>query len=331
MSRAPATGGRARRSRAPAARGGSRDAPSAATRAPRRHGRGDALDDVPAALRRAGLTPRKALGQNFLVDDLALARIADAARVEPGDTVLEVGAGPGGLTAELVARVEPSGHVVAVEIDEELADLARRRVPSERLSVLAANVLDFEAPELLAEAGAAAPYVAVGNLPYYITQPVLRRMLEADPPPERIVVLVQRELARRIVGGERRESLLSLVVRLYGDAELVLELPPSAFWPPPKVHSALVRVERTAQPPLVFAAGEREALLVLLRAGFSAPRKQLHNVLPGALALPVDVLAPVLAEAGIEPSLRAQHLALDDWERLLRVLLARYPRAVEAG
>ena len=245
--------------------------------------------------------------------------------------MLEVGAGPGGLTAELVARVGPSGHVVAVEIDEELADLARRRVPSERLSVLAANVLDFEAPELLAEAGAAAPYIAVGNLPYYITQPVLRRMLEAEPPPERIVVLVQRELARRIVGGERRESLLSLVVRLYGDAELVLELPPSAFWPQPKVHSALVRVERTAQPPLALAAGEREALLVLLRAGFSAPRKQLHNVLPGALALPSEVLTPVLAEAGIEPSLRAQHLALDDWERLLRVLLARHPRAVEAG
>ncbi len=340
MSPARATGGGARRSRGAAAiasarggaRGGNRGAATPPQRAPRgRAARADGIGELPATLRRAGLRPRQALGQNFLVDELALARIAEAARIEPGDTVLEVGAGPGGLSAELVARVGPGGRVVAVEIDEELADLARRRVPSERLDVLAANVLDFEAPELLAEAGATAPYIAVGNLPYYITQPVLRRLLEAEPPPARIVVLVQRELGRRIVGGERRESLLSLLVRLYGEAELVLELPPSAFWPQPKVHSALVRVERWARPPLALAPGEGEALVVLLRAGFSAPRKQLHNVLPGALGLPADVLAVALAEAGIEPSLRAQHLALTDWERLLRVLLGRYPRVLGAG
>ncbi len=297
----------------------------------RRATRGEVPGEIPAALRRAGLRPRAALGQNFLVDELALAAIAEAARVRPGDTVLEVGAGPGGLSAELVARVGLTGRVVAVELDEELADLARRRVPSERLEVLAANVLDFEAPELLAEAGAAPPYLAVGNLPYYITQPVLRRLLEAEEPPDRVVVLVQRELAHRIVGGVGRESLLSLATRLYGEAEVVLELPPSAFWPQPKVHSALVRVERSATPPLLLAPGEREALLALLRAGFSAPRKQLHNVLPTALGLPADLLQAALKEAALEPSLRAQHLALTDWERLLRVLMARHPRALGAG
>lgn len=298
----------------------------------RRRRRGDdGPGEIPAALRRAGLRPRSALGQNFLVDELALASIADAALVGPGDTVLEVGAGPGGLTAELVARVEPAGRVVAVELDEELADLARRRVPSGRLEVLAANVLDFEAEELLAEAGAAPPYVAVGNLPYYITQPVLRRLLEAEEPPLRIVVLVQRELAHRILGGRRRESLLSLVTRLYGEAEVVLELPPSAFWPQPRVHSALIRVERSPQPVLPLPAGEREALVALLRAGFSAPRKQLHNVLPQALGLPADVIREALDETAIEPSLRAQHLALADWERLLRLLLGRHPRALGAG
>lgn len=319
MSGAPTAGGRARRSRTPAGRRRQRGT------------RGDERGELPAVLLRAGLRPRAALGQNFLIDEMALARIAEAARVGPGDTVLEVGAGPGVLTAELVARVAMTGRVVAVEIDEELADLARRRVPSDRLEVLAANVLDFEAPELLDEAGAAPPYVAVGNLPYYITQPVLRRLLEAAPPPERIVVLLQRELAHRIVGGERRESLLSLMVRLFGEADLVLELPPSAFWPAPKVHSALVRIERSEQPPLALAPGERAALLMLLRSGFSAPRKQLHNVLPGALGLPADVIGRMLAEAAIDPSLRAQHLALTDWERLLRLLLARHPLALRAS
>ncbi|MCY4638899.1 MAG: 16S rRNA (adenine(1518)-N(6)/adenine(1519)-N(6))-dimethyltransferase RsmA [Chloroflexi bacterium] len=305
--------------------------PTRPARGRRRRARGDGDGEIPAALRRAGLRPRAALGQNFLVDELALGRIAEAARVGPGDTVLEVGAGPGGLTAELVARVEPGGRVVAVELDEELADLARRRVPSPRLEVLAANVLDFEAEELLAEAGAGPPYVAVGNLPYYITQPVLRRLLDAAEPPRRIVVLVQRELARRIVGGDRRESLLSLVTRLYGAAEVVLELPPSAFWPRPRVHSALIRVERWAAPPLQLEPAEREALTALLRAGFSQPRKQLHNVLPPALGLPADRLRALLAEAEVEPSLRAQHLTLPDWERLLRLVLARHPRALGAG
>ena len=298
----------------------------------RRRRRGDGgSGEIPAALRRAGLRPRSALGQNFLVDELALSSIADAALVGPGDTVLEVGAGPGGLTAELVSRVEPEGRVVAVELDEELADLARRRVSSGRLEVLAANVLDFEAEELLSEAGAEPPYVAVGNLPYYITQPVLRRLLEAGEPPRRIVVLVQRELAHRIVGGRRRESLLSLLTRLYGEAEVVLELPPSAFWPAPRVHSALVRVERSPQPVLELAPGEREALVSLLRAGFSAPRKQLHNVLPPALGLPADVVRAALEETAIEPSLRAQHLELADWDRLLRLLLERHPRALGAA
>ena len=192
-------------------------------------------------------------------------------------------------------------------------------------------MLDFEAEELLSEAGAGPPYVAVGNLPYYITQPVLRRLLEAAEPPRRIVVLVQRELAHRIVGGRRRESLLSLLTRLYGEAEVVLELPPSAFWPEPRVHSALVRVERSPTPALELAAGEREALVSLLRAGFSAPRKQLHNVLPPALGLPADVVRAALEETAIEPSLRAQHLGLADWDRLLRLLLERHPRALGAS
>ena len=196
--------------------------------------------------------------------------------------------------------------------------------------MLAANVLDFEAEELLAEAGAEPPYVAVGNLPYYITQPVLRRLVEAQEPPLRIVVLVQRELAHRIVGGRRRESLLSLLTRLYGEAEVVRELPPSAFWPEPKVHSALLRIERSEEPALPLAAGEREALAALLRAGFSQPRKQLHNVLPPALGLPADVLRAALVEAAVDPTLRAQHLELSDWERLLRLLLGSHPRALGA-
>ena len=197
--------------------------------------------ELPEYLRRLGLQPRKALGQNFLIDELALSLIAEACGLDEDSTVLEIGAGPGGLTGELASR---AGHVVAVELDEELAALARSRMAGHPgVCVIAADILDFTPEELLAECDAEPPYIACGNLPYYITQPIVRRLLESERPPTRIVVMAQREVARRIVGGAGRESLLSMTVRCYGTAESVLDLPATAFWPAPKVQSSVVRIE----------------------------------------------------------------------------------------
>jgi 16S rRNA (adenine1518-N6/adenine1519-N6)-dimethyltransferase len=284
------------------------------------------------------------------VDEFALGDIAAACRLEADSVVLEIGAGPGGLTDELVQR---AGRVVAVELDEELAAATRRRLAAHaNLEVVAADVLDFTPRELLEEGGVtleapgATGYVACGNLPYYITQPVVRRLVEADPPPQRIVVLVQREVAQRMVGGPGNESLLSLSIRLYGHAELLFELPPGAFWPPPKVHSAVVRIERWDEPlvgsvrgepveprrpppPLVLDADERPRFFNVLRAGFSEPRKQLHNALGAALALPAPAVLEVLAAADVAPDARAQHLALEDWARLWRELEQRHPRTLD--
>ena len=273
------------------------------------------------------MTPRKSLGQHFLVDEFALTDIAEACRLDESTTVLEIGAGPGALTEELARR---GGRVVAVELDEELVSLTRRRLEAYSNTVLlAADVLDYTPLELLEEGGAAPPYVACGNLPYYITQPVVRRLIEAEPSPERIVVMMQREVAQRVVGGVGNESLLSISVRLYGQAELLLELPPGAFWPPPKVHSAVVRVERWAEPPLVLDDGARVRFFNVLRAGFSEARKQLHNAIGNSLALPAPAVHEVLAEAGIAPDVRAQHLSLDDWRRLHAVLEERHPRTLD--
>ena len=281
----------------------------------------------PEALRKLGVTPRKSLGQHFLIDELVLGDIADACAVGPADTVLEIGAGPGGLTAELAKR---AGRVVAVELDEELATLARRRtadVPG--VCVLAADVLDFTPGELLAECDAAGPYVAVGNLPYYITQPVVRRLLEADPGPTRIVILVQREVARRMVGGTGRESLLSMSIKCYGTPAAVFDVPPSAFWPPPKVQSALVRIERLPENAAGLPRERLPRFFQLLRMGYTEPRKQLHNVLRVALGIPDAAMHPLLVAAGIGPEQRAQHLQLADWRRLFDVLERGHPRALD--
>ena len=291
----------------------------------------------PEFLRRLGLAPRRALGQHFLIDELLLARIAEACEAEPDETVIEVGAGPGGLTRELVAR---AGRVIAVEIDEELAALARRQLADlvgsdggshGEACVVAADVLDVTPAELLAECGAQAPYVMAGNLPYYITQPVVRRFLEAEPGPRRLVVLVQREVARRIVGGVGRASVLSLAVQTYGVPELLFDVPSSAFWPEPKVQSAVVRIERRARPAVDLAPPALARFFVLLRAGFAEPRKQIHNGLRSALDLSRDEVQALLEAAGIDPALRPQHVELEAWQRLYAVVEARYATALDVG
>ncbi len=293
---------------------------------PRKRGRREAAPELPPYLERLGVQPRKALGQNFLIDELALGDIAAAAAAPGIDTVLEIGAGPGGLTEELLALFR---RVVAVEIDEELADLTRRRLGANgALTMIAADILDFAPGELLEEAGASAPYVVAGNLPYYITQPIVRRLLEADPAPERIVVMVQREVARRMVGASGRESLLSMSIKFYGEPRALFDVPASSFWPSPKVDSAVVAIDRLAEPSVPVAPAERVPFFHLLRAGFASPRKQLHNALPGALGLPGDVVSAALEAAGVDPALRAQHLGLVEWEALFRAVEAVRPEAL---
>ena len=282
---------------------------------------------MPEYLKRLGLAPRKALGQHFLADEMILSDIAAACGVGAGDTVLEIGAGPGGLTEELA---KTGANVVAVEIDEELAASTRARLAAHpRLQMLAADVLDFAPIELLREAGADAPYVAVGNLPYYITQPIVRRLLESTPRPLRIVVLVQREVGQRMVGGPGHASLLSLSVEVYGTARLCFEVPARAFWPPPKVQSVLVEIVCRERPAIDLPPAELEAFFHLLRAGFAQPRKQIHNVFPEELGIPPEAFHATLVAAGLDPVARAQHLALADWERLYRLVAVRHPGALD--
>lgn len=282
---------------------------------------------MPDYLRRLGVAPRKALGQHFLVDEFILHDIAEAAAPTAEDVVLEIGAGPGGLTEELAKR---GATVVAVEIDEELAGGTRARLAGyEHLHVLAADILDFEPIELLEEAGVEPPYIAVGNLPYYITQPIVRRLLESEPAPTRIVVLVQREVAQRMVGGPGRESLLSLSVKVYGEPRLLFDVPASAFWPPPKVQSAVVEIARLPRPAVDLPPEELSRFFHVLRAGFAQPRKQIHNVFPEELGLEPGQVREVIESVGIDPIARAQHLALADWERLYRAFAERYPEALD--
>ena len=271
----------------------------------------------PPELRQAGLSPRKALGQHFLISGRVLRRIADAADLTPEMPIIEIGPGLGGLTAELSAR---AGRVIAVELDEALAEYLRRRFADTNVLVLQGDALAIDPGEALAQAGAAPPYVAAGNLPYYAAQPLLRRFLEAQPPPERLVVMVQAEVAESIVAQPGELSLLGVSVQLYGAPRLLFRVPPSAFYPPPKVRSAVVRID--VSPGLRADVPDVEAFFRVVRAGFSTKRKQLRNALANGLGIAPVAAADLLAAAGIEPTLRAQALSLAQWATLTRAWLA---------
>lgn len=282
----------------------------------------------PPASAAAGRPPRarKSLGQHFLNDPRTLARILEAADLQPGDTALEIGPGRGALTRQLTPRVR---RVVAVELDASLAAALPERLgfPA-NLECREADARHTDPAELAAPDAA---YKFLGNLPYYAAAPIIRRMLESANPPTRAVVMVQQEVAAAMTAAPGAMTLLSVATQLYAEAAVVCRVPPRAFRPPPKVTSAVVRL--LPRPAKAVADAETEGFFQLVRAGFSARRKQLHNALLNGLAanglaayglaangLGVDAAAvnAALEAAGLDGRRRAQTLSLDEWVQLYR-------------
>ena len=252
---------------------------------------------------------KKSLGQNFLVDRRIVGRILGAAEVTPDDTVVEIGPGRGTLTRALADRV---GRLVAVEIDENLAaSLAAsfRDIPNVDILPADARLVDIES---LVEPPA--PYKVVANLPYYAATPIIRRFLEARHKPTVMVVMVQQEVARLMAAVPGRMRLLSVAIQLYGRPHIVANVPPRAFRPAPKVTSSVLRIDVYPEPALTLDS--QEEFFRLVRAGFSAPRKQLRNCLRQALGLPSDEVERMLRQARIDPERRPQTIALTEWGQL---------------
>jgi 16S rRNA (adenine1518-N6/adenine1519-N6)-dimethyltransferase len=270
-------------------------------------------ESVPALLRRHGLRPRKGLGQHFLGDVALLTRIADAAELTPADTVLEIGAGLGTLTRLLAAR---AGCVIAVEVDAHLVRVLREQVADlSNVRIVQGDVLALDPGELV---GRVAEYKVVGNLPYYITSALLRHILEAKPRPCLLVVTVQREVAQRITAGPGEMSLLALGVQVYGVPRIVVRIPAGAFYPPPKVDSAVVRIDISHRPRVGDV--DVDALFRVARAGFGQKRKTLRNALRGGLDRRAVEIEQGLRAAGIDPRRRAETLNLEEWVELTRHL-----------
>ena len=272
-------------------------------------------ESVERYLRRHGLAARRSLSQNHLADGDVLERIADAAGVEPGEHIVEVGPGLGILTARLLAA---GATVTAVELDDRLVEHLRERFADEpRLTLLAADFLDVEVAAV-----ASGPWALVANVPYHITSPILHHVLEAEPRPTRFVLMVQRQVAERIAAPPGAMSYLSVFVQYHADVHVVLTVPATSFEPAPAVDSAILA--GVTRPRRLDAAAE-DGLWRLVQAAFRERRKMVHNVLVRQLpGLDRDRLEAALASCGIAPDRRPQTLSVDEW-LALRVALGPLP------
>jgi 16S rRNA (adenine1518-N6/adenine1519-N6)-dimethyltransferase len=260
----------------------------------------------------AGHRPRKSLGQHWLTDRGVLERIADAADFGAADTVIEIGPGKGALTRLLAPK---AGRLILVEVDPRLAGALREEFAGSRnVRVLEADVLETPVTDILQRGGGSLPYVVTGNLPYFIGSPIVRKFLTDQLRPRWMVVMLQEEVARRMAAEPGRMGYLSVETQVYASARVLLTVPPKAFRPPPKVRSAVLRLDLHPSPDV--EVDDTEAFLALVRAGFAAPRKQLRNSLATGLAVPPIQAEHAIRRAGLDPSRRPQELSLDDWRDL---------------
>ncbi len=270
--------------------------------------------DARAVLRRHGLHPDKRLGQNFLIDPAGLERVLRASDLTPGDTVLEIGAGVGTLTARLAREVR---RVLAVELDARLIPPLREVVGGlTNVEVIQADILRLD----LATLTHGEPFRVVANVPYQITSHLLRRLMEMPHGPDRVVLTLQAEVVDRVVATAGEMSLLALSVQVYGEARRIAGIPAGAFFPAPQVDSAVLRIDRHPRP--LIPPELLPAFFRLARAGFQQRRKQLRNALASGLGQPAESVARMLVRASVRPEGRAQELTLSEWERLARELVA---------
>lgn len=257
---------------------------------------------VRSLLDRHGISPKRSLGQNFVVEPNTVRRIAELAEVGEGDRVVEIGPGVGSLT---LALLEAGASVVAIEVDDVLVDVLAEVTAGhqpDRIRIVHGDAMDTDWDDLLG----AGPWKLVANLPYNISVPLICDLLDGVPAIGEMVVMVQREVADRLVAGPGDDAygLPSVKVAYHAEARVLGRVPPSVFLPRPRVDSALVGLRRLSEPATDV---DREVLFQVVRAGFGQRRKMLRRSLRGIL----DEAA--IVGSGVDPTARAEELGLDQW------------------
>lgn len=248
---------------------------------------------------------KKSLGQHWLNDHVTLTAMANAAQVSSEDTVLEIGPGTGNLTSILAKQAK---HVIAVEFDEDLAELLQQRQLADNVQIINEDIRKFDLTSL------PAGYKIAANIPYYLTANLLRLLTDTPNKPAVAALLVQKEVAERVAASPGQMSFISVVCQLFYEVSLGALVPAHLFTPPPQVDSQILILKSRAQP--LYDGIDYKKFYSLVKAGFSERRKKLRSSLAGGQHLGKDATDNLLKKAGINPDARAQELSLDDWHRI---------------
>lgn len=264
-------------------------------------------------LHQYNIRPSKRLGQNFLIDKKVIKQLVDAADLNGGETVLEVGAGIGAITVELAKSAK---SVLAVEKDRALIPILKKTTADfKNIEIIQGDILQLKDKNCLPSGDPPQGEKLVGNIPYYLTAPLIRRFLECPKPPRSMTLMVQKEMAQRICAQPPNMSILAVSVQIYAKPEIISYIPRSSFWPQPKVDSAVIKILPYSHD-REFSA---QKFFGVVRAGFSSPRKQLRNNLSKGLKTNRADTEGWLLDAGIAPERRAETLSTKEWLLLTKL------------
>ncbi|MEK7540184.1 MAG: 16S rRNA (adenine(1518)-N(6)/adenine(1519)-N(6))-dimethyltransferase RsmA [Patescibacteria group bacterium] len=257
-------------------------------------------------LNKYAIKPQRSKGQNFLLDQRVITKIIQAAELTKESLVVEIGPGVGVLTSALC---EQAAHVIAVEVDQRMITILEKLTSvNPGLKIVRQDILSINYADLTA----VRPYTLVGNLPYNITSAIFKHALESEHQPERMVVMVQKEVGERIMAKPGEMSLLALSVQLYGTPSFVTMVSRTSFHPQPDVTSMVIQIDQIHHPKDVHI----KTLFKLAHMGFGGKRKQLHNTLAGGLRLSPDDTKRLMNQAKVDPTIRPQELSVQNWKDL---------------
>jgi len=266
------------------------------------------LTQVKNLLHKYNAYPSKGMGQNFLINKKTLQTIIKAANLHPQDTVLEVGPGIGILTQELAQQVK---QITAIEKDRNMVEILKETMKDyPNVEVLNQDILAFlDSQNSFQKSGS---YKVVANIPYYLTSPLIRKLLESPHQPQEIILMVQKEVAQRITAAPPNMNLLAVSVQYYATPKIIAYVSKECFWPKPKIDSAIIRITPIQQSKDI----SYEKFFRIVRAGFSQPRKQLGNNFSQKLKMNRGEVEAWLSKNNIDPKQRAETLTTQDWETL---------------
>ncbi|MBI1974536.1 MAG: ribosomal RNA small subunit methyltransferase A [Candidatus Zambryskibacteria bacterium] len=245
---------------------------------------------------------KKSLGQHFLRSERALNKIVEAGNIKPGETILEIGSGAGALTEKLLAT---GAKIIAVEKDDQLFELLKNKF-GDQLTLIHDDILNFQTSELPA-------YKLISNIPYNITGAILKKFLSADKKPEKIVLLVQKEVAERTIARDKKESVLSVSVKAYGKPHYIETVKAGSFAPVPKVDSAIISIDN------ILGNFDEKNFFKVLRVGFSSKRKKLFSNLSNTFAK--EKVESSFKKLDLDPNIRAEDLSVENWKNLADCLI----------